>query len=129
MFALWFVWMAVYYCFRMFSLTPWYDELYTYYYFICREGRKVGAVRVVDKQEEGKNKRISPIFILPRFQGQGIAQKAILQCEKIHGAAKWELATILQEEKNCYLYEKMGYARTGETQAVNDRLTLVFYTK
>lgn len=102
---------------------------YTYYYFICREGRKVGAVRVVDKQEEGKNKRISPIFILPRFQGQGIAQKAILQCEKIHGAAKWELATILQEEKNCYLYEKMGYARTRETQAVNDRLTLVFYTK
>ncbi len=36
MFALWFVWMAVYYCFRMFSLTPWYDELYTYYYFISR---------------------------------------------------------------------------------------------
>lgn len=36
MFALWFVWMAVYYGFRMFSLTPWYDELYTYYYFISR---------------------------------------------------------------------------------------------
>lgn len=28
--------MAVYYAFRMFALTPWYDELYTYYYFISR---------------------------------------------------------------------------------------------
>lgn len=28
--------MAVYYGYRMFGLTPWYDELYTYYYFISR---------------------------------------------------------------------------------------------
>lgn len=35
-FLAWFLWMAVYYGFRMFHLTPWYDELYTYYYFISR---------------------------------------------------------------------------------------------
>lgn len=28
--------MAVYYGYRMFALTPWYDELYTYYCFISR---------------------------------------------------------------------------------------------
>ena len=28
--------MALYYLYRMFALTPWYDELYTYYYFISR---------------------------------------------------------------------------------------------
>lgn len=28
--------MAVYYGYRMFGLTPWYDELYTYYYFISK---------------------------------------------------------------------------------------------
>ena len=28
--------MAVYYAFRMFGIVPWYDELYTYYYFISR---------------------------------------------------------------------------------------------
>lgn len=28
--------MAAYYGYRMFALTPWYDELYTYYYFISR---------------------------------------------------------------------------------------------
>lgn len=31
-----FVVMAVYYGYRMFVLTPWYDELYTYYYFISK---------------------------------------------------------------------------------------------
>lgn len=102
---------------------------FTYYYFICQGTQKVGAIRIVDKKEEGKNKRISPIFVLPQFQGRGIAQKAIRMCEEMHGATGWELDTILQEEKNCYLYEKMGYVRTGKTEVVNDRLTLVFYVK
>ncbi|MDE6602061.1 MAG: glycosyltransferase family 39 protein [Lachnospiraceae bacterium] len=35
-FLLFFLTMAVYYGRRMFLLTPWYDELYTYYYFISR---------------------------------------------------------------------------------------------
>lgn len=99
----------------------------TYYYFICVEGQKVGAVRIVDKV--GKRKRISPIFVLPEFNGLGIAQKAIRLCEEIHGSDNWELETILQEPKNCHLYEKMGYRRTGRTEAINDKLTLVFYAK
>lgn len=35
-FLLFFLFMAGYYGWRMFALTPWYDELYTYYYFISR---------------------------------------------------------------------------------------------
>ncbi len=35
-FVLFFVSMAVCYGWRLFALTPWYDELYTYYYFISR---------------------------------------------------------------------------------------------
>lgn len=50
-------------------------------------------------------------------------------CEQLHGSGNWELDTILQEEGNCYLYEKMGYHRTGKTVAINDKLTLVFYEK
>lgn len=102
---------------------------FTYYYFICVGQQKAGTVRIVDKKEEGKNKRISPICILPEFQGQGIAQKAIRLCEEMHGNENWELDTILQEAKNCYLYEKMGYQKTGRTQVINDKLTLVFYEK
>ncbi len=101
----------------------------TFYYFICVGQQKVGAVRVVDRKESGKNKRISPLFILPEFQGKGIAQKAIRLCEELHGSGNWELDTILQEQKNCYLYEKMGYRQTGKMEAINERLTLVFYEK
>lgn len=102
---------------------------FTYFYFICVGAQKVGAIRIVDKKETGKNKRISPIFILPEFQGQGIAQKAIRLCEEMHGKEDWELDTILQESKNCYLYEKMGYRQTGKTEVINERLTLVFLSK
>ena len=103
------------------------EQDYTYYYFICVEGQRVGAVRIVDKAD--KRKRISPIFILPEYWGRGIAQEAIRLCEEIHGSGNWELETILQEPKNCHLYEKMGYQRTGRTEAINDKLTLVYYTK
>lgn len=102
---------------------------FTFFYFICIGQQKVGAIRIIDKKEDGKNKRISPIFILPAFQGKGIAQKAIRLCEEMHGNENWELDTILQEAKNCYLYEKMGYRRTGKTEVINERLTLVFYEK
>lgn len=100
----------------------------TYYYFICMDNVKVGAVRVIDFKSDG-NKRISPIFILPKYQNKGIAQIAIQLCEQIHGCDNWELDTIFQEEGNCYLYEKMGYHRTGKTEVINDKLTLVFYEK
>lgn len=102
---------------------------FTFYYFICIGQQKVGAIRIVDKKEAGKNKRISPIFILPEFQGKGIAQEAIRLCEEMHGDGNWELDTILQESKNCYLYEKMGYRQTGKTEVINERLTLTLYEK
>lgn len=101
----------------------------TYYYFICMVNEKVGAVRVIDYHKENENKRISPIFVLPEFQGQGIAQKAIRLCETIHGSKGWELDTILQEKGNCHLYEKMGYHAIDKTEKINDKLTLIFYEK
>ena len=100
----------------------------TYYYFICMDNVKVGAIRVIDYHND-KNKRISPLFVLPEYQNRGIAQKAMALCEEIHGCDKWELDTILQEESNCYLYEKMGYHKTGKTESINDKLTLIFYEK
>lgn len=102
---------------------------FTFYYFICIGQQKVGAIRIVDEKDAEKNKKISPVFILPEFQGRGIAQEAIRLCEEVHGKENWELDTILQEPKNCHLYEKMGYRRTGRTKVINERLTLIFYEK
>ncbi len=100
----------------------------TYYYFICANDIKVGAIRIIDYKTD-RNKRISPLFVLPEYQNKGIAQNAIKICEQIHGFDNWELSTILQEKGNCHLYEKMGYRRLDKTQKINDNLTLVFYEK
>ncbi len=101
----------------------------TYFYLICMEDTPVGAIRVVDPKKEGQYKRISPLFVLPSYWNRGIAQKAMLLAEEIHGAAGWALDTILQERGNCHLYEKMGYQKTGETRVIHDKMTLVFYRK
>lgn len=37
--------------------------------------------------------------------------------------------TILQEAGNCYLYEKMGYHRSGRQTEVNEKMTIVGYEK
>ena len=104
-------------------------QSFTYYYFINADGVTVGAIRVVDKQEDGRAKRISPVFVLPEYRNRGFAQAAIRLAEEIHGQANWELDTILQETANRYLYEKLGYRRTGETRVINEKMTLVSYKK
>lgn len=104
------------------------NQSFTYYYFIEEDNTTVGAIRVVDKKD-GKAKRISPVFIMSEHRNKGYAQKAIQLVEEIHGNSDWELDTILQEEGNCYLYEKLGYRQNGKTEAINDKLTLVFYRK
>ncbi len=102
---------------------------FTYYYYIQVDDTVVGAIRVIDMKEPNKSKRISPVFIMPPYRNKGIAQKAVLEAEKIHGNSNWELDTILQEAGNCHLYEKMGYRQTGKTTPINDKMTLVFYKK
>ncbi|ACT01650.1 GNAT family N-acetyltransferase [Paenibacillus sp. JDR-2] len=104
------------------------NQSITDYYLIKSGEAAVGAIRVVTK--DNQTYRVSPIFILPEHQGKGIAQKVFARIEQIYFDAKsWELDTILQEEGNCYLYEKLGYARTGEIKEINDKMTLVFYEK
>jgi len=105
------------------------QQPFTYYYLIECDKKIVGAIRVVDVKKPDEAKRISPIFVLEQFRNQGIAQAAMMEAEKIHGSENWELSTILEETGNCYLYEKMGYCKTGKLEKVNDRLTLVFYKK
>lgn len=104
------------------------EQPFTYYYFIMDGDTAVGAIRVVD-MKDGSPKRISPIFIMKEHRGKGFAKAAIRAVEKLHGTENWSLDTILQEEGNCRLYEKMGYRRTGDTQVINERMTLVFYEK
>ncbi len=103
-------------------------ETGSYFYMILEKDKIAGAIRIVDRKD-GARKRISPLFILGEYRNRGCAQSAIIEAERIHGEDNWALSTILQEIGNCYLYEKMGYHRTGQTEAVNDKMTIVYYEK
>jgi GNAT superfamily N-acetyltransferase len=99
------------------------------FYKILVDNTLVGAICVFWK-EKTTQFWISPMFILPEYQGKGIAQKGIVLVEKLFPqATSWELATIIEESRNCYLYEKMGYSLTGKSKKLNDRARLVFYRK
>lgn len=104
------------------------NQSFTDYYLIKYFEHTVGAIRIV--KLGNKSYRVSPIFILPEYQGKGIAQKVFVRIEQLYPDADlWELDTIMQEEGLCYLYEKLGYEKTGETKAINDNITIVFYEK
>ncbi|MBQ5995906.1 MAG: GNAT family N-acetyltransferase [Clostridia bacterium] len=105
-----------------------FEQPFTHYYFIMADNEIVGFIRIVDKKDDSK-KRISPIGILPKYRNKGYAQAAIRVVEEIHGADNWSLDTIITEQANCYLFEKMGYRKTSKTEKINDKLTLVFYEK
>ena len=91
------------------------------FYKMIIDSRLVGAICISQKELPYKF-WISPMFIHPIYQGIGIAQKVLK-------AQSFELATILEEERNCFLYEKMGYKRTEVIKKLNDKTTLIHYKK
>lgn len=98
------------------------------YFKIYEEGLLVGSVHVYPKSSGIM--RLHMINILQQFQGRGIAQKVMIRLESMYPEAiSWELDTIKQEQRNCHLYEKMGYVQTGEEWKINEQMTLVHYIK
>lgn len=96
-------------------------------YWITYDCEKVGEIFIAVKERQNY---LARIFVQPDFQNRGIAQAAIKKAEEIYSKNPcWALDTIKQEEKNCRLYEKLGYRRTGEEKAVNNRMTIVYYEK
>lgn len=102
------------------------------YYFIVKEGARVGAINIGNKASVNDNNifYISPIFILPEYQNQGIGYIAIQKAFEMYPqASRWRLDTILQEPANCHLYEKCGFVRVGEEKIINESMTIVDYEK
>ena len=100
----------------------------TDYYLILAKGHQIGAVRVQRLPENVC--RVSPIFILPAFQGKGYAQAAMEALEEMYPHAEaWRLDTIREEAKLCHLYEKLGYRRTGQEEVLQPGMTIVYYEK
>lgn len=101
----------------------------SHYFMVLADGELAGALHIIRKEIEG-SLWISPIFIGPKFQGKSIAQQAMLLAEQQFANDRtWELSTLAEETGNCYLYEKLGYKRTGKIEKINERTTLVYYKK
>lgn len=98
------------------------------YYYIVAGGENVGVIRIIDKGG-GTRKRVSPLWIGPKFRRMGYAYMAMKEAEKIYGSHNWSLDTILQEEGNIRLYEKLGYRRSGDPRKINDKIDIVFFEK
>lgn len=108
-------------------IIQWLEQEFTDYYLIQSDNLTVGMMRVCDF---GDTCRVSPICILPEHQGRGCAQQAMVLAESLYpNAQKWTLDTIVQEERLCYFYEKLGYRRTGKQEHIKDGMDLVYYEK
>lgn len=96
-------------------------------YFICVNNHYIGMI-IIDSNQEIC--RLIRIGILPEYQNKGYAQEAIMRVEKLYPhATVWTLDTIKQEQKLCYLYEKMGYVKTGKEERIKDGMDLIFFAK
>lgn len=105
-----------------------FNQDFTDYYLIQYNNMNVGAIRIVRFDVDVC--RISPMFILPEYQGNGVAQQAIQAVELLYPHAKsWTLDTIKEEEKLCHLYEKMGYKKTGKEEKLQEDMTIIYYAK
>ena len=101
----------------------------TDYYIIKLDNLSVGAIRI-RRHEGGTLCQVGPFFILPEYQNRGIGQIVfkIIE-EKYNPENGWILDTILQEKGNCYLYEKIGYKKTGKVENINENMDIVYYEK
>jgi GNAT superfamily N-acetyltransferase len=101
----------------------------TDYYIIKLDNYFVGGIRI-RRYEEGQLCCVGPLFVLPEYQNKGIAQTVfkIIE-EKYKPKNGWILDTILQEKGNCYLYEKIGYTKTGKVERINEKMDIVYYEK
>lgn len=102
------------------------------WYLIQAQEQIVGAMRVVRERTEADLPccRISPLFVLPEHQGQGVATAALRHVFGFYPeAAQWRLSTILQEHGNCHLYEKLFFRRTETEASAYPGMDFVYYSR
>ena len=96
-------------------------------YRIKLDGKNAGGAVI---RTEGERGHLDLLFVSPAVHSKGVGYAAWCEVERLHPEVeKWSLDTILEEPGNCHLYEKLGYRRTGKTEAIKKNMTLVFYEK
>ena len=119
---------------------PYYETLATltwkwqqpdrHYYFYVVDQQRVGMICVHDDSQQATTKRISPLLILPSFQGNGYAL-TILQAVQVQysGATCWQVDTIAQESKLMQFYRRAGFQATSQHAELQPGMTIVYFEK
>jgi GNAT superfamily N-acetyltransferase len=95
------------------------------YYKIVSDGRIIGGIVVFDRG--GGHCHLDVIYLDPGHHGRGIGTRAMRFIERAHRATGWTLDTPSWAVRNQHYYEKLGYAKVGET--VYPDITLFAYEK
>lgn len=96
-------------------------------YWIIADKKRVGQIWIGIK---GDTVRLARIFVLRKHRNKGYAQYSIAMAESLYPQCKsLQLDTILQEKRNCHLYEKAGYKSCGAQSEINKRMTIINYEK
>ena len=97
-------------------------------FIIVADGMYAGMIRIKELKEGAY--KISPIFVLPEFQNQGVGQKAMSLAEELFPDARlFTLFCVREEEKNVYFYEKLGFRKTGYERKLEKNITLIEYER
>lgn len=97
-------------------------------FIILADNLYAGMIRIKELSDGAY--KISPIFVLPEFQNQGIGQKAMSLAEELFPSARvFTLFCVREEEKNVYFYEKLGFRKTGIERKLHENITLIEYER
>lgn len=112
------------------SLNKKWQQPSSNFYFFEKEEQRLGMIRVTTSNT-GTDARISPLLILPKYQGHGYAQLMLEQIEQLYPTVhRWHLDTIAEEPKLIHLYQKMGYIQDPDRPVqILPGMHIVFFTK
>ena len=97
-------------------------------WLLCQDGETVGCARVV-RRAPGEYS-LADLAVRPDRQGRGLAQRFLRELEGCYPQARrWSLVTILEEERDCRLYEKLGYRAERVIAQVRPGMHFVLYGK
>ncbi len=90
------------------------------------QNKIVGSVRAFAKEGTCF---IGRLIVHPNYQNQGIGKKLMAEIESIfENVSRFELFTGFRDDKNLYLYEKLGY-KWFKQKKLNTDIELVYLEK
>ena len=105
-----------------------YNHPDNHFFLLQRKKQLIGFIKIATNKETNVI-RISPIAILPSYQGKGYGKETMLEAERLFSAKKAILSTIKQEEKLVHFYISCGYKITGYEHSGTPGMDFVYLEK